>query len=103
MGVRRWSSRDSGHVCNVEGIATDFPNPPYPSHCIKINASVAGKRSNVGYTHTHKGLAAAALLTSSALALGDMKRPSCSLCGRIDAECVYPTTRKVNRGRRKSN
>ncbi|KAI1617374.1 fungal-specific transcription factor domain-containing protein [Exophiala viscosa] len=32
---------------------------------------------------------------------GDMKRPTCSLCSRIEMHCVYPTMRRVNRGRRK--
>ena len=32
-----------------------------------------------------------------------MRRPACSLCARIAAECTYPTTRKVNRSRAKTS
>src|ERR1700760_4216939 len=84
-------------------LVADFPTPRCLSHFIKANAGVAEKRSNVRYTYDHKGLVIWALLTSIVPIPGDMKRPSCSLCDRIEAECEYPTARKINRGRRKSS
>lgn len=33
--------------------------------------------------------------------IGDMAKPSCSLCARVELPCVYPTSRKASRAHKK--